>query len=96
MKYATWVIASDGTTPESTIRTNGGQAQGAMNLTFNTILGYVSDDADLTGLEKWQVTPLTKAQALTQAQGIAPSTFYSTDGTFITPQEYVELPNGQT
>lgn len=92
MKYATWIIASDGTTPETAIRAKGGQADGAMTLTFNTILGYVSDDADLTGLEKWSVAPQTSAQALTLAQSIAPQTYYSTNGTFITPQEYVQIP----
>jgi len=94
MKYATWVVASDGTTPEPEIRAKGGQADGAMTLIFDTILGYVSDDADLSGLEKWSVTSLTSAQALTQAQSVAPQTYYSAVGTFVTPQEYVELPNG--
>ena len=91
MKYATWIIASDGTTPESVIRQKGGQADGAMTLTFNTILGYVSDDADLTGLEKWSVTAQTSAQALTLAQSVAPDTYYSSAGTFIAPQQYVEI-----
>ena len=91
MKYATWIIASDGTTPESVIRQKGGQAEGAMTLTFNAILGYVSDDADLTGLEKWSVTPQTSAQALTLAQSVSPDVYYSSAGTFIAPQQYVEI-----
>jgi hypothetical protein len=91
MKYATWIIASDGTTPESVIRQKGGQADGAMTLTFNTILAYVSDDADLTGLEKWSVTLQTSAQALTLAQSVAPDSYYSSAGTFIAPQQYVEI-----
>ena len=91
MKYATWIIASDGTTPEAAIRAKGGQADGAMTLTFNEILGYVSDDADLTGLSEWSVEAQTSAQALTLAQSVAPDTYYSSAGTFIVPQQYVEI-----
>ena len=91
MKYATWIIASDGTTPEAAIRAKGGQADGAMTLTFNEILGYVSDDADLTGLSKWSVETQTSAEALTLAQSVAPDTYYSSAGTFIVPQQDVEI-----
>ena len=91
MKYATWIIASDGTTPEAAIRAKGGQADGAMTLTFNEILGYVSDDADLTDLSEWSVEAQTSAQALTLAQSVAPDTYYSSAGTFIVPQQYVEI-----
>ena len=90
MKYATWQI-TDGTTPEAAIRAKGGQAGGAMTLTFNTILGYVSDDADLTGLTEWNVQPQTSAQALTLAKSVAPSTYYSAAGTFLTPIEYTDI-----
>ena len=91
MKYATWQI-TNGTTPEAAIRAKGGQAQGAMNLTFNNILGYVSDDADLTGLSEWNVQPQTSAQALALAQSVAPTAYYSTSGQFVCPQEYTEIP----
>ena len=90
MKYATWQI-TDGTTPEAAIRAKGGQAGGAMTLTFNTILGYVSDDADLTGLTEWNLQPQTSAQALTLAKSVAPSTYYSAAGTFLTPIEYTDI-----
>ena len=90
MKYATWQI-TNGTTPEAAIRAKGGQAEGAMSLTFNNILGYVSDDADLTGLSEWNVQPQTSAQALTLAKSVAPSTYYSVAGTFLTPIEYTDI-----
>lgn len=90
MKYATWTI-TNGTTPETEIIAKGGQASGAMTLTFNTILGYVSDDADLTGLQQWNVTLQTSAQALALAQSVAPTAYYSAAGTFIAPIEYTNI-----
>ena len=91
MKYATWIIASDGTSPQEAIAAKGGQSEGVFSIPFNTILGYVSDDADLTGLEKWSVTPQTSAQALAIAKSYAPDAYYSSSGTFITPQQYVQI-----
>ena len=90
MKYATWEV-TNGTTPEAAIQAKGGQAQGALSLTFNTILAYVSDNADLTGLSEWNVQPQTSAQALALAKSVAPSAYYSASNQFVCPIEYTQI-----
>ena len=86
MKYATWTIKRpEGTTPEPTICEAGGTASGAMMLDTNTVLGYMSDDATITGLGEWNVTVKTQQEALALAQGVNPECFLADDGTIQAP-----------
>jgi len=91
MKYATWIISRpEGSTPEPLIRSRGGQASGGLMLDSETVLGYVWNDVDLSGLDKWGFTEKTYTQALGLAQAVNPECFFGDDGTIQAPQ--VELP----
>lgn len=86
MKYATWIIKQpEGTTPEPTVRDAGGWAEGGMMLDVDTVLGYLSDDADVTILTDWSVTVKTQAEALTLAQAVNPECFIADNGTIQAP-----------
>jgi len=91
MKYATWIISRpEGSTPEPLIRSRGGQASGGLMLDSETVLGYVWNDVDLSGLDKWNFVEKTYVQALELAQAVNPECFFGDDGTIQAPQ--VELP----
>ena len=84
MKYVTWKIyfptnSNEGYTPESTIRERGGTAEGGLS-TENLIIGYVSDNADLTNLEQYEVTEVTQEQALNLAKQFNADCYLSDDG----------------
>ena len=88
MKYATWIIKRpEGTTPEPTVRDAGGWAEGGMMLDDNTVLGYLSDDADVTILAEWSVTIKTQTEALTLAQTVNPECFVADDGMIQAPDD---------
>jgi len=87
MKYATWTIKRpEGTTPESTIQSFGGSASGGLSVDINTVLGYMSDDVDITGLSEWNVTAKTQAEALILAQTVNPQCFLASDGRIQSPR----------
>jgi len=86
MRYATWTISRPkGTTPEPTIRANGGWAKGSMMLDNDTVLGYISDDVDLATVNEWNVTIKTQEQAMTSALLINAECFLADDGTIQAP-----------
>jgi hypothetical protein len=91
MRYATWSVyfpepdSLEGFTPEAIIRQRGGEANGAFIVTNSTFLGYVSDNADLTGLENFNVVEITQAEALTLAQEQNPGAGFAEDGSFTIP-----------
>lgn len=86
MKYATWTISQpEGSTPESLIRSRGGQASGGMMLDENTVLGYLSDDATITDSSEWNLTVKTEQEALALAQAINPECFLTADGQISSP-----------
>ena len=86
MRYATWTISQpEGTTPEPAIREAEGWAEGGMMLDENTVLGYMSDDVDVSVLSEWNVVEKTQTQALTLAQAINPECFLADDGTIQAP-----------
>ncbi len=86
MKYATWTIKRpEGTTPEPTIREAGGTASGGMMIDGDTVLGYMSDYATLTGLNEWNVIVKTQQEALALAQAVNPECFLADDGTIQAP-----------
>jgi len=87
MKYATWTIKRpEGTTPEPTIRENGGTASGGLMLDGETVLGYLSDNATTTGLTEWNVTVKTQQEALALAQALNPECLLADDGTIQAPK----------
>ena len=86
MKYAQWTIKRpEGSTPEPLIRSRGGQASGGFMKDADTVIGYVWNDVDLTGLDKWNFTEKTQTQALTLAQAVNAECFLADDGTIQAP-----------
>lgn len=78
MRYATWSVyflkpdSKEGFTPEGVIRQRGGEANGAFGIGEHTFVGYVSDNADLSGLDNFNVIEITETEVLTLSsqQGI--------------------------
>ena len=86
MKYATWTIKQpEGSTPEPKIRETGGTASGALMLSDNIVLGYLSDDLNTGELTEWNVAVKTQQEALASAQAINPECFLADDGTIQAP-----------
>ena len=72
MHYLKWKLSTNGvsgTGPEETIADRGGLADAGWAVDDDGYrIGYLTQTADLTGLETWDVTTLTEAQALTFCQ----------------------------
>ncbi len=71
MIYLKWKLSdgTSGTGPESVIATAGGTAQASWAVDNDGYrIGYLTATAALTGLEAWDVTKQTEAQALTFCQ----------------------------
>ena len=87
MKYAQWTIKRpEGSTPEPLIRSRGGQASGGFMKDADTVIGYVWNDVDLTGLEKWNFSTMTNLEAMAIAQAMSAECFFGDDGTIQSPQ----------
>jgi hypothetical protein len=96
MKYVKWSVffepnATEGYTPEVIIRTRGGWAEGGFSIATFDIIGYTSDDADLSGLEDYKVQEITQAEALSAAQAINPECFLGEDGKINAPVPELQL-----
>ena len=90
MKYATWKIyfptnSNEGYTPEPTIRERGGTAEGAL-ANGDLIIGYISDNADLTNLEQYEATEITEQQALNLAKQVNSDCYMDNEGRIKYPQ----------
>ncbi len=74
MTYLKWKLSNDGvwgTGPEETIADRGGHAEAGWAVDDDGYrIGYLTQTAALTGLETWDVTEVTEAQALTFCQAI--------------------------
>ncbi len=73
MTYLKWKLSegTSGTGPEGVIAARGGKASaGSYVDAAGYRIGYLTQIADLTGLEMWDVTEVTEAQALTFCQAI--------------------------
>ncbi len=71
MIYLKWKLSdgTSGTGPEETIADRGGTAQASWAVdTAGYRIGYLTATDALTGLEAWDVTKQTEAQALTFCQ----------------------------
>jgi hypothetical protein len=69
MKYAIWEVyfaadSNEGSTPDPIIRERGYDATGLFHISTFTILGCVSDDADLSNLDDYKVQEITNDKAL--------------------------------
>ena len=84
MRYATWKVyfpanSNEGYTPEPIIRERGGTAEGAIE-TNDLIVGYISDNADLSNLEQYEINEITQQQALDLAIQFNPGCYMGDDG----------------
>ena len=73
MIYLKWKLSGgvSGTGPAGTIADRGGHAEAGWAVDSDGYrIGYLTQTADLTGLETWDVTAQTEAQALTFCQGL--------------------------
>ena len=72
MHYLKWKLSTDGvsgTGPEETIADRGGHAEASWAVDDDGYrIGYLTQITDLTGLETWDVTTQTEAEALTFCQ----------------------------
>ena len=72
MIYLKWKLSDDGTSgtgPEGTIADRGGHAEAGWAVDDDGYrIGYLTQIADLTGLETWDVSEQTEAEALTFCQ----------------------------
>jgi len=89
MIYLKWKLSDDGTSgtgPEATIADRGGHAEAGWAVdTAGYRIGYLTQTADLTGLDTWDVTEQTEAQALTFCQALYADAEVLPDGTISGP-----------
>ena len=78
MIYLKWKLSDDGTWgtgPEGTIADRGGHAEAGWAIDDDGYrIGYLRQTADLTGLETWDVTVITEAEAVAFCQAFFPDT----------------------
>lgn len=75
MNYAKWIVyfpegTKEGLTPESILKSKGFEAVGLFQLLDKSIVGKISNNADLSNLENYQIEIITEEQALVLAQSI--------------------------
>ena len=88
MIYLQWKLSEGtwGTGPEETITDRGGTTQVSAHVDSSGYrIGYLTSTADLTGLETWDVTEVTEAQALTFCQAIYADAEVIADGQISSP-----------
>ena len=90
MIYLKWKLSTDGvsgTGPEETIADRGGRAEAGWAVDSGGYrIGYLTATADLTGLETWDVTTQTEAQALTFCQQFYAAAEVLPDGYISSPE----------
>ena len=91
MIYLKWKLSNDGvwgTGPEDTIDTRGGHAEAGWAVDDDGYrIGYLTQTAALTGLETWDVTTQTEAQALTFCQQFYGDAEVADDGRISSPPD---------
>ena len=89
MIYLKWKLSNDGvwgTGPEGEIDDRGGHAGAGWAVDNDGYrIGYLTQTAALTGLETWDVTTQTEAQALTFCQAIWTDADVLDDGRISSP-----------
>ena len=89
MIYLKWKLSNDGvwgTGPEGEIDDRGGHAESSEYVDSNGYrIGYLTTTAALTGLETWDVTTQTEAEALTFCQQFYADAEVMDDGRISSP-----------
>ena len=91
MNYAKWKTyfapgATEGFTPEKEMAERGGFVEGVVALPDLFYLGYISEETNLDGLDHYEITRLTKKDALVLAQSVNPDVFLDESGKFDWPK----------
>ena len=93
MIYLRWKLSNDGvwgTGPEETIADRGGRATVGWAVDGDGYrIGYLTTTADLSGLETWDVTEQTEAQALAFCQVFWADATVDGDGFITSPPDVV-------
>ena len=91
MIYLKWKLSDDGssgTGPEGTIADRGGLADAGWAIDSNGYrIGYLPQTAALTGLETWDVTTQTEAEALPFCQQFYEDAEVGADGRITSPPD---------
>ncbi len=91
MIYLKWKLSTDGvsgTGPEGEIADRGGHAEAGWAVDDDGYrIGYLTQTAALTGLETWDVTTQTEAQALTFCQQFYGDAEVGVDGRITSPPD---------
>jgi hypothetical protein len=88
MTYLKWKLSdgTSGTGPEGVIGDRGGHAEAGWAVdAAGYRIGYLTQIADLTGLDTWDVTTQTEAQALTFCQQFYADAVIMADGRVSSP-----------
>ena len=89
MNYLKWKLSDDGTSgtgPEGTIADRGGHAEASWAVDNDGYrIGYLTQTAALTGLETWDVSEQTEAEALTFCQAFYGDAEVMADGRISAP-----------
>ena len=89
MTYLKWKLSNDGvwgTGPEDTIAARGGHAEASWAVDDDGYrIGYLTQTAALTGLETWDVSEQTEAEALTFYQQFYADAEVLSDGILSAP-----------
>lgn len=72
-------------TPEHVINQRGGSAWGIFFLTDRVVVGCISDGADISGLEAYNIEKITRAEAEGLLYEIRPTSSISHDGYLWSP-----------
>ena len=88
MIYLKWKLSEGtwATGPEETITDRGGRLEAGWAVDADGYrIGYLTETANLDGLETWDATTQTEAQALTFCQQLYADAAVATDGTITGP-----------
>lgn len=89
MRYFTWNTIWDneskyGTTPESSVIT--GNLEGGFEYQGTSIVGYGSNDVDISNLQNWSVIEITETEALNFAKSLNSNCYVNDDGKIQAPK----------
>lgn len=85
MRYATWSVyfpdnSNEGLTPETIIRKRGYEADGLFYIADFTILGKISNDADISDLDNYNIKEISKEEALNIALKLNDTAYLNDNG----------------
>jgi hypothetical protein len=89
MRYFTWNTVWDseseyGTTPESSVTI--GTLEGGFEYQGTSIVGYGSDNVDISNLQKWSVVEITQAETLNLAKSLNNNCYINDEGKIQAPK----------